>query len=229
MPSRALEALGDGLYPPWPRRPAAFGVYAWRGLVFALTLGLTSACSSSSSSHADENAAIGDVVYVGATTDEALSRFLDAPPKDSAAEYIAFDTPQSGQTLAKDPPPTFLFHQLNARNEVHPAPRHGTPNWARRARWDLESLFAGLPLAYAHGTPFNGTAFWLVFSDSYAKAQLRVFSDQTAYTPDSSALSTLASAAQPITLTVTSAVFEENAIPPGGGPFVGGSVEFTLR
>jgi len=83
--------------------------------------------------------------------------------------------------------------------------------------------------AAAHGVPFNGTGYFLVVSDASSRQLLRVFTDETSYTPDASRWGYLASSQQPLTLSITWAQFEENDIPVNSGPFVGGTLPLTIE
>jgi hypothetical protein len=192
---------------------------------------------SNGSSHGDDEAAnpsVADVVYVGSPTDEALLRLIDGlPGKDVASRKLVFDAPSANAPLSRDAPVSFAYHGASALERYSNETRSSKPkrevSRRNRWRWDLQALFGAERSAWAHGTPFNGTGYYLVFSDAGATARLRVFTDQTSYLPDDAAWSRIASAAQPITLKVWSADFEENAIPANGGPFVAGEFTFEIR
>jgi hypothetical protein len=190
--------------------------------VFAFSL----ACSSD---HHDEedNPALSDVIYVGGTTDEALEVMLDAAPKDVASQHVTFISPEASATLSKDTPATIEFHAPSAKNQRFEPPWSGVPERSFIA--ELKQLLTPIGVAYAHGTPFNGTAYFLVFEDAYRSARLRVFTNQSAYTPTSTEWAALAGGPQPIRVSVTSATFEENAVLADGGPFVAGALEFSIR
>ncbi|HET9932096.1 MAG TPA: hypothetical protein VFQ35_15440 [Polyangiaceae bacterium] len=199
--------------------------------VLAFALAWAFCCGCSSDHHADdENPSLSDVVFVGGTTDEALSVMLDATPKDVASERVTFVSPEPSATLSKAAPVAIQFQGAHARLQApvdeRPAQR---PSLARRALWDLEQLLKPIGVAHAHGAPFNGTGYFLVFEDAAHQSRLRVFTDQTAYTPDSAGWGAIAAGQQPIKLSVTSAVFEENAVLGDGGPFAAGSIEFSVR
>jgi hypothetical protein len=196
-----------------------------RALACACVFALPLACSSD---HHDErdNPALSDVVYVG-TSDEALEVMLDAAPKDVASQHVTFISPEASATLSKDSPATIEFQAPSANNQRFEAPSSGAPG--RSFIGELKQLLTPIGVAYAHGTPFNGTAYFLVFEDAYRSARLRVFTNQTAYTPTSTEWAALANGPQPIRVSVTSATFEENAVLADGGPFVAGALEFGIR
>jgi len=172
-------------------------------------------------------------VYVGAVTDEALNRMLDLSASDVASHHVVLDTPAEGAVLPKDTPASFSFHPVSASGRLLDRPRHERFAGARpRARGPLLQLWGSLQLegvAFAHGTPFNGTAYLLDFIDASSQIELRVFTDQTSYTPDAASWARLAAAPKPLSLVVTSAIFEENEIAVDDGPFVGGTVHFDIE
>lgn len=185
------------------------------------------ACSSDHHDE-EENPALSDVVYVGGTTDEALEVMLDATAKDVAAQHVTFVSPEASATLSKDTPVAIEFQAASAKNERPRAPSF--PSSARRSFFsELREFLTPIGVAHAHGAPFNGTAYFLVFEDAYHSARLRVFTNQVSYTATASEWGELASGQQPIRVNVTSATFEENAVLADGGPFTAGTLEFSVR
>jgi len=84
-------------------------------------------------------------------------------------------------------------------------------------------------VAYAHGAPVYGVAYLLTF-EGPDKAQLaRVFTSRTQYTPTGAAWDKLKGARGKVTVRLTAATFDNNAVIAGGGPFTGTplEVEFT--
>jgi hypothetical protein len=144
---------------------------------------------------------------------------------------LIIDSPAAGATLSKDEPPAISYHYaISGQLERRPAPsRYEPPSWTLRARTDLTSLFGPLRAAHAHGTPFNGLGYYLEVNDADGNHGLRVFTDEGSYTPDSEAWSALASLSQPLRLTIVLAIFEENEVPAGNGPYLGGSIEFRVE
>jgi hypothetical protein len=169
-----------------------------------------------------------DVLYVGATTDEALSRLLDLAPRDDAARRVVVDTPAAGAALDCTGPAPISFHPaVTAALELRrrPVARAGRP----RLGAELAALLGPIRRAHAHGTPFNGTGYFLAVTDHAGQHRLRVFTDRTSYTPGGDVWSALCAAPRPLQLTITWAAFEANAIPDGGGPFVGATIELGRR
>ncbi len=198
---------------------------------------LLAACSSNTDAASNQPATAGlpdisNVVYVGGATDEALLHLLTATAKDVAAQRAILDAPDLSSPLAPDSPPTLSFHLASQTAHLpRPGAKPTAPagsSWPRPLR-ELLRFLGPERVAYAHGTPYNGTAYLLVISDASAKPALRVFTNQASYTPDASVWQSLALAPQPLSLSITSAFFEENNIPEDGGPFVGGSFAFRVQ
>jgi hypothetical protein len=200
-------------------------------------LGIALLLLASCSSKADDKGALAtpsdlsDVYYGGGATDEALKHLLDAKVKDEPSQYVIVDAPDLDSPVPRDSPATLEFHL--ASQALHepmrrskPAPQ-APPAWQRPLR-ELLQLLGPPRLAYAHGAPYNGTAYLLVVRDADAKLQLRAFTGKGSYTPEADAWQRLVDAPQPLTLEITSAFFEGNDIPADGGPFAGGTFEFQI-
>ena len=198
------------------------------GAVGVLLL-LPSSCSSDSSAPADQP----DVIYVGDVTDEALDRLLALTPKNDPTQAVIVDSPDLSIPLTQDGAATFQYHVVGSEAMRAPARRRQSApppssNW-QRAFHALGQFLSLEGTAYAHGDPYNGPAYYLVISDADAKPKLRIFTDQTSYTPEASDWQTLVQARQPLSLAITWAFFEQNAIHTDGGPFVGGTFPFTIQ
>ncbi|WP_437775416.1 hypothetical protein [Sorangium sp. So ce1097] len=187
---------------------------------------------------------LADVIYEGGATDEALDVLLAAEPKDDPAQGTVFDAPEDGATLPGDAAPELTFHIAGAAQgaapRAAPAPRRaaggapvdlrarepgaGSPRWG-----ELGALLGPARAARAHGTPVNGRAYLLVFSTPGREGLLRVFTTRLSYTPDAAAWEKLRAAGAPITVDVTNAIFENNRIVQGGGPFAGEPVTFSIE
>ncbi len=210
------------------RKPSRMA--ALRSLWLALALApLSVACSDDSSDDPTPGGTgTDDVVYAGGTTDEALEQLLDRAPKDVAAERLVIDAPAADAVLSAGEPGSFAFHGGTAGRAAPPS-HYSPPSWKDRAWTDLKQLFGPERAAHAHGTPYNGTAYFLVVDDAQGASRLRVFTGETSYEVDSATWSALAEVPQPLTLTIVSAFFEENDIPADGGPFVGADVQFRIE
>lgn len=204
-----------------------------RALAGALLLMAVTACSSDADhDHSTGAVDISNAIYVGGVTDEALERLLDVTPKDDARQAIVVDSPDLSEPLPADIAATFEFH-LASQAMRTPGPRkgaarHRASHW-QRAWHEVVRGLSPVSVAHAHGTPYNGTAYYLVVTDADAQTLLQVFTPQTSYQPEADAWHRLADAKQPLKLGITSAFFEDNDIPADGGPFVGGTFEFRIE
>ncbi|HYO93574.1 MAG TPA: hypothetical protein VER33_03635 [Polyangiaceae bacterium] len=205
----------------------------WQVLLPLLWVGaLTPGCSDDSADELPDHASVADVVFVGGTNDEALIRLLAAKPLADPEHALEFDVPTAGEALPRDVPSTFVWHlpaaaSLPARGA--PPPSTDGPAVLRRVTRELKALLRPLGVAHAHGAPFNGTGFFLVFASPEEPELLRVFTSSTSYTPDEVAFGKLTATAAPLELTATSAIFEDNQLVEGGGPFEGATLPFTLQ
>jgi len=194
-------------------RHAPFGIV----LCLAMLIG----CSSEH----DHATAPADATYEGSATDEALLALLDLPEKPTSAQ-LAFAEPVAGATVSVASAPTFkwLYVQKTAsRWLAPPAPRPVPVLHELRRLMTLENV------AHAHGAPVYGVAYLLTF-EGPDKAQLaRVFTTRTLYTPTGTAWDKLKTARGKVTVRLTAATFDNNAVIAGGGPFTGTplEVEFT--
>jgi hypothetical protein len=200
--------------------------------IFGLTLLLAGCSGDDTDKNGDEGGAdLEGVVYVGRTTDEALEYLLDRTPEDRESQRLVIDSPAADATLSKDEPPVISYHNaVTGQLERRPAPSHYVaPAWTLRARTDLSNLFGPVRAAHAHGTPFNGLAYFLEVDDADGNHGLRVFTDQPSYTPESVAWAALSGLSQPLRLTIVLAIFEENEVLANSGPYLGGSIEFRVE
>jgi hypothetical protein len=196
-----------------------------------------SACSSNSDAPTDHpdtggEQDISDVIYVGGVTDEALEHLLNATPKHDPLRALIVDPPDLSAPLPQDKAATFTF-KLAPEARRAPDPRLG-PGRPPRSRWrhaahEVLQFLSPERIAHAHGTPYNGTAYYLVITDAASKTKLQVFTPEMSYTPEAVDWQNLVQAAQPLTLTITSADFDDNSIPAGSGPFAGGTFPFTIE
>ncbi len=172
------------------------------------------------------------MIYVGGATDEALKRLLDVAPKNDAKHVVIIDSPDLKAPVPKDSPATLQFHLVGETTRapgLRPRPAGPPPSKWQRSFHELLELLAPERIAHAHGTPYNGTAYYLVITGADSKQILQLFTAQTSFTPEAVDWQNLVQAPQPLTLDVTSAFFDENDIPAGEGPFVGGSFQFRIE
>lgn len=188
---------------------------------------------------------LGDVVFGGAATDEALVSLgsaLDAKdPVTDPARAPVLDTP-TGPVVPASPIPEFSWHFGEAASRLRPLPGEpgpaslrfaAAPSQVRRplpGSWvsPLLDLVGPPRAAHAHGDPLNGTATFVVFSTKDDPKLLRVFTDQTSFTPGQDLWDKLVEAKAEITVSLVAADFESNRIADGGEPVQGTKLSFTI-
>jgi len=159
------------------------------------------ACSSDATP-APANASIADVVREGNVTDGQLRLVVANEAQDWAWAGGQFHAPVDGGVLPKDTPFEFSWE---SDTTVDP-PAAGAPN-------DLQMVHL------------------LLFSTATQPNLLRVFSTLDSYTPNAAAWETLKGAGEreAITLSLTSATLQGDALVVDGGPFIGQSLSFTVE
>jgi len=177
-----------------------------------------------------------DVILEGGVTDEtfvAMSSSLDqAKPTSDPAKAATLDMPVDGAVLPRATAPVFTWH-IGATVQIERSPGR---RWAglgllpapAEAWTPLRELFGPIRAASAHGTPFNGTGTYLVFSTDTDPKLVRAFTGVTTYTPSQAAWGKMTGAGKQITLTLVSALFEQDRVVQGGGPFAGSIIKFTV-
>ncbi|MCC6553973.1 MAG: hypothetical protein IT372_13260 [Polyangiaceae bacterium] len=195
---------------------------------------------------------IGGVILEGDVTDEtflALDSALDqGAPVADPAQAAVIDQPAAGAALPETPAPTFTWHIGGAASRSAPAALRRaalapspSPSWsspltpapaaASPLAWltaPLRELAGPIRSAHAHGDPYNGTATYLRFSTSSEPRLVEVLTSALTYAPAAAAWDKMTAAGAPITLTLVTAIFEQDRIAPDGGPFAGGTVTFTV-
>jgi len=78
-------------------------------------------------------------------------------------------------------------------------------------------------------TKQNGPTFFLLFSSASNPKLLRLFTSLTSYTPDGADWQKLVLAAEPISVNVTSATFENDLLTADGGPHIGQTIAVTIQ
>jgi hypothetical protein len=217
----------------------ALSALAWSAAASALLY--SGACGPSEETTPESD--IGDVIYQGGASDEALEFLLGKAPSVDASQGTVFDAPEGGASLPAATPPTFKWHVggmsgVDSRAEDQRAARAGGA--AERACGarncggvagfidGLRELAGGEREASAHGPPVNGRAYFLVFSTESGEALGRVFTTLLEYTPDAAAWGKITASGGTIKASITGAIFDNNRIAVGGGPFAGQDVTFSI-
>lgn len=203
----------------------------------ALAVALFGGCGDDAATGDGGDSPLADVIYQGETTDEGLEALLAALPKDEPAKAAVFDAPLDAAILPATPAPLFQWHP-GGSTAVAPRPREPTrlfgspadenrePSLAERL---LGGALSGVREAHAHGTPISGNAYFLVFATEDDPKLVRVFTRETAYTPDAASWARMTSADKPITASILSAYFESNRVTSDGGPWESGTLSFTIE
>lgn len=144
-----------------------------------------------------------DVVREGDTTAAALNEFLGAEGDDWGWAGGQFDAPADKAVLPADTATAFAWH---ADPTTPPDPN--------------DTL---LP------SKQNGQAFFLVFSSASNPKLLRVFTNLTSCTPDTATWQRLVETGEPLSVTVTSATFENDLLTSDGGPHIGQTITVTIQ
>ncbi|MBK6516605.1 MAG: hypothetical protein IPM79_00670 [Polyangiaceae bacterium] len=172
---------------------------------------------------------LADVIYEGGASDEALEALLAQTAEDDAAEGTRFLAPAEDAALDATTPASFEW-AVGTTAQSAPSP---TRPPARPAREEglLEravGVLLGVKTAHAHGTPVNGRAYFLVLGTASSPKLVRVFTTNLSYTPAAAVWQRLVDAGEPITGSITNAIFEDNRVAQGGGPFAGTELHFTV-
>jgi hypothetical protein len=171
------------------------------GLLIATAASLP-ACSSDKTPTA--SSALGsDVIREGTTTAVALDEFLGTPADSWAWAGGQFLTPSDQAVLPATTPQTFTWQ---ADGTTPPA--------------DTDVLVPNEQ---------QGQTFLLVFSTPADPKLLRVFTSLTSYTPSAAAWQKLVRAGAPITLSISSATFENDQLTGDGGPHIGQTIQLTIQ
>jgi hypothetical protein len=188
-----------------------------RSLVLLALAGTLAGCADDPNDPIAPAPSIEDVIYEGGANDEALEALLAAQPVADATKAAALVAPEDGAALDGAEPVEFSW-ALGAEGS-----RRRTRPLLRLAR-----LFGGGPLQ-GHGAPVNGRAYFVVFHTAADEALVRVFTGLTTYTPAADAWQKMSAAGAPISVTITSGIYDNNLLAADGGPFVGDSATFTIE
>lgn len=188
-----------------------------------------------------------DVVLQGDVTDETLVGFVSSLEEgglqDDPSQAPSMASPAAGAQLPKGTVPEFSWTSGGAARlapygapvrwaGLAPAPADGIPRSLVRDLVafgaPLRELLAAPRAAHAHGAPYSGTATFVELTAKDGATLLRVFTSAQKLTPSQAEWDAMAAAAQPITIELTSALFEENRVVADGGPFAGTVIDFTI-
>ncbi|MBM4376224.1 MAG: hypothetical protein FJ095_14165 [Deltaproteobacteria bacterium] len=133
--------------------------------------------------------------------------------------FTARDSLAGRAPLVAPAGPTLLPHAA-------PHARRASTADSRFPAW-LHDL-APVSVAHAHGSPINGRAYFLVVTDANGEPVYQVFTLGFENVLGESTREELALVPQPLRASVLNAVFDNDAIIPGGGPWRGPAIDVTL-
>ena len=163
------------------------------------------------------------VLLTGGTNEAALSLILDATAVSDAKKGANVSWPDTDETLPASKPFLFWWRPATASIDGLPPPtKDRTP---RRHPF----AFGPERSAWAQASPLSGRVYLAVFSTAANPKLLRIFTTEMSYQPDTAAWKTLCDAQAPITLTVTTAVYDQGRLVPGKEPTSGDAVTFTIK
>jgi hypothetical protein len=177
--------------------------------------------------HDETSGALEDVVFEGGTNDEAMLALLaklDSGATVDPAQAPTLTSPQE-TTLSAANNPTFTW-QIGEATSARLVPGERVVQASHGLRL-FTWLTAGVGEAHAHGAPFTGYATLLVISNADNKALMRAFTGELTFTPFLDDWAKVADAQQPVTMTLTGALFDNNRVIEG--PFEGTSVQLTIE
>lgn len=189
-------------------RPALFAL----SLAVIPVLGLGGAACGHSDESDPPAADLADVNFEEGASDEALEALLAKPV--ATGKSVPVTVPAAKQVFPKSPVPLFTWGE--AKTATLPVRKRVSPS----------RFFVFEREAWAHGTPMNGSGYFLVFKSNSGNLA-RVFTGAKSYLPTADVWAKLV-AAKDVTLTITAGVFEDNALVAGSGPFVSATVPFTV-
>jgi len=207
-------AVAKSGYPPAVSRVA----FLSRALFIGAAVWLTTfvGCSDESAGTGGAGPIVHEgVVYEGGTTPDALDALLGAPPTHDPTKTAVLEWPSNNEILSPDHPQSFCWVI-------------GEPTGL------FQRLLEGLPLggvrsAHAQAYPVNGPAYLVTFAGPDGALLHRAFTNATVYVPSLEVWGELTAADVPITVTVTWADFQDDAIIAGGGPWQGKPITVTIR
>lgn len=211
-------------------------------------MAICAACSAGApddggSEHPSLQDDLSAVVYHGKVTDEALVRLLDRTPQPEAQPQLSVCTPQAGAAVTGAAPIEFSFAMqscalapdawLKRRRVTTPSPNRHADNASLQATEErvlsvLLGALAPIGVAHAHGSPFNGTGYYLRVVDAAGAVSMQAFTDTTTYTPNQAQWTRMAESAAPLRLEIVWAEFDNNEVA-GNGPFEALPVSFQLQ
>lgn len=205
----------------------------------ASALAICVACSAGApdEQHANLEDELAGVVYQGKVTDEALLRLLDRAPQPESQVHVSVCSLEAGASLTQEAPIEFSSAMSSCALGSNSAAkgRSGAAAGTARVQFSGEPVLsmllgalAPIRVAHAHGSPFNGTAYYLRVLDAEGLVSMQAFTDATAYTPNQAQWTRMSESTGPLRLEIFWAEFDNNEVA-GNGPFEARPVSFQLE
>lgn len=186
----------------------------WPVVVVALTwvgVHVASACTSDAPTPVEDD--LAGVIYGAGANDEALSALLDAPLVEDLEQAAHLLEPAPDVPLSRAEPANFSW-------------RVGAPS-AALERPPADGL-ALISSAYAHGPPINGRGYLLTLKNDGGEVVYRAFTTDLNHLVTPTPWRDLTTNTTTLTASVLHAVFINDVVADGGGPWLGPEVLYEV-
>jgi hypothetical protein len=216
------------------RRTVGIAFVAFGAFVLASTVhcGKHSGTTSGTGGNLQVIPELRDVIFQGGATDEGAYALLHIASVTDPQLSASFTYPTDGAVISSSQAPTFTWQSTLASvgmpgGEPWRYTRLEAPPVVddRREPW----LVFAIPEAHAHGIPMSGPGYFIHFTTASNPQVLRVFTENTSYTPDATAFAKLRAAGGTIQASILNAIFSENRIALGAGPYQGATITFSIQ
>lgn len=168
---------------------------------------------------------LAGTLFEGKATAKALVSLLAPTPVDAPSRYAVIDAPADGAILGASDSLRFHWQVVEAMHGSIPRGSTGVDPFgvAREPapKWAFSSLF-GVKTAHAGPPPMNGRGYLIAMQKDGTDTVLSVFTTETDYTPDASAIAKLRAAGDDgFSAWVMIGDFEDDRLVAGTGPFKG--------
>lgn len=185
------------------------------------------ACESEETPTSQTPTGFEDVQFFGDTNLAALQTVLSRKAKSGEPERAVIDYPVQGKSVPAAPAATITWH-TGVIASLTPAEPRSPGETAAPTGPTWEELFGGLRSAHASEIPVSGVVHYLVIWTPNHPQAVRVFTDQTSYTPDEATWNKLVATREQMVIEIITAKLEGGEITPDGGPFMGLPTTFSI-
>jgi len=204
------------------------------GVVLWTAMNVLAACGDEADTPAPGDEEVADARLIHEASDPALTALLDAPLVDDPAQAAYLLEPSDGTTLDPSTPIFFRWRvgppearrvappRLNQRPSSKlaflPAPEDEGPlGWL----WPIGT-------ARAHGVPISGRGYYLVAEDEAGVIRYRLWTAALKHLPESRDWEFLAEATGEVQVYIVNAIFDNDQLVDGGGPWRGPSITLSF-